>query len=128
MVQNIFELADDRTRAAGALVCRGWSQHALDELWRALDSLIPVFRLLSPLEASEHEEEPESEHEEEEPEFEHEEEPEPCTVSSPPVQKLVLSANMYSTSSGPLDLRKRLTGNGLACTQGVYANSSAPTS
>ncbi|KAG9020016.1 hypothetical protein FS837_008659, partial [Tulasnella sp. UAMH 9824] len=35
--------------AAASVVCRRWSEVALDELWRSLPSLLPLFELLGPL-------------------------------------------------------------------------------
>ncbi|KIO26779.1 hypothetical protein M407DRAFT_23974, partial [Tulasnella calospora MUT 4182] len=46
----IFALLQDslKDRAAAALVCRSWSDAALDELWRSLPSFLPLLKLLGP--------------------------------------------------------------------------------
>ncbi|KIO26781.1 hypothetical protein M407DRAFT_234238 [Tulasnella calospora MUT 4182] len=43
------EKRDKRVCAAAALVCRHWCNIALDELWRSLPSLLPLFKVLGPL-------------------------------------------------------------------------------
>lgn len=35
---------------AAALVCVSWSQLALEELWKYLNSILPLLRVLSPME------------------------------------------------------------------------------
>ncbi|KAG9041455.1 hypothetical protein FS837_012220 [Tulasnella sp. UAMH 9824] len=45
----IFGMIDKRTCVATCLVCRRWSGAAIDELWRSLPSLLPLFKLLGPL-------------------------------------------------------------------------------
>lgn len=35
-----------RVLAAAALTCRAWMEPALDRLWRSLDKLFPLFKLL----------------------------------------------------------------------------------
>ncbi|KIO32333.1 hypothetical protein M407DRAFT_18648 [Tulasnella calospora MUT 4182] len=47
----IFAFVDEATLAACALVCRPWKEPALDELWKHLDSLLPLFGLLFDVEA-----------------------------------------------------------------------------
>lgn len=49
IVAGILEASDQADRAASARVCREWSTIALDKLWRSLDSLLPLFVLLSPV-------------------------------------------------------------------------------
>ncbi|KAI5123363.1 hypothetical protein M0805_001784 [Coniferiporia weirii] len=47
---QIFTFADDASLARCARVCSSWSDNALDVLWRHLDTFIPLFNVLSPLE------------------------------------------------------------------------------
>ncbi|KAI0062002.1 hypothetical protein BV25DRAFT_1825869 [Artomyces pyxidatus] len=43
----IFGLLDASSNASNALVCKRWSDIALDELWRELDDLEPLMRILA---------------------------------------------------------------------------------
>ncbi|KIO26785.1 hypothetical protein M407DRAFT_23981 [Tulasnella calospora MUT 4182] len=49
VMSMIFAMSDKPTCAAACLVCRRWSGAAMDELWRSLPSLLPLFELLGPL-------------------------------------------------------------------------------
>ncbi|KIO26783.1 hypothetical protein M407DRAFT_23978, partial [Tulasnella calospora MUT 4182] len=49
VMRMIFAMSDKRVCAAAALVCRQWCSIALDELWRSLPSLPPLFKVLGPL-------------------------------------------------------------------------------
>ncbi|KAG8961454.1 hypothetical protein FRC00_012218, partial [Tulasnella sp. 408] len=51
LVSMVFASADQATLAACAVVCRAWKESALDELWKHLDSILPLFRLLFDVEA-----------------------------------------------------------------------------
>lgn len=46
ILEHVLGLADHGTRASAALVCKYWSQIALDSLWEELDSFMPLLRLL----------------------------------------------------------------------------------
>lgn len=50
LLSKIFEKSDQKDCAAAAIVCRQWSNAALDELWRSLPSLMPLLNLLGPIE------------------------------------------------------------------------------
>ncbi|KAG9050186.1 hypothetical protein FS837_007084 [Tulasnella sp. UAMH 9824] len=50
LLSKIFEKSDKKGCAAAAIVCRRWSNAALDELWRSLPSLMPLLNLLGPIE------------------------------------------------------------------------------
>lgn len=45
----IFVMLDQQACATACLVCRRWNSAALDELWRSLPSLVPLFGVLGPL-------------------------------------------------------------------------------
>ncbi|KAG8915524.1 hypothetical protein FRC01_003627, partial [Tulasnella sp. 417] len=49
VMSMIFAMSNKLTCAAACLVCRRWSGAAIDELWRSLPSLRPLFQLLGPL-------------------------------------------------------------------------------
>lgn len=42
----IFAKAPRQTQAACALVCKKWSEISLNELWRDLEDIIPLLRLV----------------------------------------------------------------------------------
>lgn len=46
LASAIFSVVDQATLVACALVCRSWKEPALDELWKHLDSILPLFGLL----------------------------------------------------------------------------------
>ncbi|KAG8923295.1 hypothetical protein FRC01_012926 [Tulasnella sp. 417] len=49
VMSMIFAISDRLTCAAACRVCHRWSGAAMDELWRSLPSLQPLFKLLGPL-------------------------------------------------------------------------------
>jgi hypothetical protein len=49
LVDIIFNLLDRKTNATNALVCKQWSQIALDVVWKEVDDLLQLFRLLKPI-------------------------------------------------------------------------------
>lgn len=53
IVRNIVDFLEDEDKVSSACVCKLWSQHALDSLWRHLESIMPVFLLIGPLERNE---------------------------------------------------------------------------
>ncbi|KAG9000335.1 hypothetical protein FRB93_012729 [Tulasnella sp. JGI-2019a] len=55
IVNQILQQVNKSTQASAARTCRFWSCIALDWLWRDMESLCPLFQLLSPLEAHERE-------------------------------------------------------------------------
>ena len=46
---EVFEYMLRHDLASLMLVCRSWSNLCSNVLWRALDSLVPLFKLLSPM-------------------------------------------------------------------------------
>ncbi|KAH9967273.1 hypothetical protein BC827DRAFT_1264120 [Russula dissimulans] len=49
LLQRIFDFGTRASNASNALVCRSWSGPALDHVWREVDSLYYLLRLLVPL-------------------------------------------------------------------------------
>lgn len=49
LLDTIFRTMDNRSNLNNALVCRAWSEIALDTLWREVDDLHRLFNLLAPL-------------------------------------------------------------------------------
>ncbi|KAG8897074.1 hypothetical protein FRC00_004850 [Tulasnella sp. 408] len=49
LMRMVFAMSDKLVCARAALVCRRWCSAALDELWRSLPSLFPLFKILGPL-------------------------------------------------------------------------------
>ncbi len=49
IVELVFSFLDDAERANNARVSKGWSEVALDLLWRSVDDLPRLFGLLSQL-------------------------------------------------------------------------------
>ncbi|KDQ52788.1 hypothetical protein JAAARDRAFT_210281 [Jaapia argillacea MUCL 33604] len=57
LLENIFCRSEDvRTLARSALVCKQWSDLALNTLWYELDTPVNLFKILAPLEESQDEE------------------------------------------------------------------------
>src|SRR5258708_22820521 len=49
LLQVIFNFGTRTSNASNALVCRSWSGPALDHVWREVDNLYHLLRLLVPL-------------------------------------------------------------------------------
>ena len=49
LLNNIFAFADKQSNANNACVCKQWSKICLVTLWRDVDDLSRLFRILSPL-------------------------------------------------------------------------------
>ena len=49
LLSLIFRCMDKSNNAACAIVCKAWLNPALNELWRCLDDLLVLLRLLSPM-------------------------------------------------------------------------------
>lgn len=46
----ILSMVDKPTRAVAARVCRRWNEVALSQLWKSMDSVFPLLKLLAPVE------------------------------------------------------------------------------
>lgn len=53
LLDMIFGFLDESSNASNASVCKRWSDIALDSLWRDLDDLYRLFRILKPLKQAE---------------------------------------------------------------------------
>ncbi|KAJ7352618.1 hypothetical protein DFH08DRAFT_91485 [Mycena albidolilacea] len=53
LLDMIFGFLDESSNASNASVCKRWSDIALDTLWRDLDDLYRLFRILKPLKQAE---------------------------------------------------------------------------
>ncbi|KAF5362063.1 hypothetical protein D9756_002838 [Leucocoprinus leucothites] len=53
LLDTIFKSLDNNSNLTNALVCRSWSEVALDALWRHVDDLHRLFNLLAPLRVKE---------------------------------------------------------------------------
>ncbi|KAG8944271.1 hypothetical protein FRC04_002067 [Tulasnella sp. 424] len=49
LVENIVSYLVRKDIVSAARVCRAWSEPALDQIWRNLPSIIPLFSLISPM-------------------------------------------------------------------------------
>ena len=49
LLQIIFSILDLPSNTVNARVCKQWSDIALDILWREIDDLYLLFRILAPL-------------------------------------------------------------------------------
>ncbi|KAF9441510.1 hypothetical protein P691DRAFT_779783, partial [Macrolepiota fuliginosa MF-IS2] len=49
LLDTIFRMMDNHCNLTNSLVCRAWSEIALDTLWRQVDDLHRLFNLLAPL-------------------------------------------------------------------------------
>lgn len=49
LLSLIFTHLDRASNVANALVCKRWSQVALDRIWYDMNSLTPLLRILAPL-------------------------------------------------------------------------------
>lgn len=50
LLESIFSFCDTNDNAKNAVVCRAWSEVALDILWKEVDDLPRMFHLLAPTE------------------------------------------------------------------------------
>ncbi|KAF8835220.1 hypothetical protein BDN67DRAFT_959378 [Paxillus ammoniavirescens] len=53
LVDIVFNFLDRKTNVTNALVCKQWSQIALDVVWKEVDDLIQLFSLLKPIREAE---------------------------------------------------------------------------
>ncbi|KIK96983.1 hypothetical protein PAXRUDRAFT_137252 [Paxillus rubicundulus Ve08.2h10] len=53
LVDIIFRFLDKKTNVTNALVCKQWSQIALDVVWKEVDDLVQLFSLLKPIREAE---------------------------------------------------------------------------
>lgn len=49
LLDLIFNFLDKRTNVTNACVCKRWSDVALDVVWKEVDDLLRLFRLLKPI-------------------------------------------------------------------------------
>ena len=49
LIDSIFSYGDREVNLQCALVCRSWSNFALDALWKDIDDLFPILSILCPL-------------------------------------------------------------------------------
>ena len=49
LLQMIFSILDPPSNTVNARVCKQWSDIALDILWREIDELYVLFKILAPL-------------------------------------------------------------------------------
>ena len=49
LLDIVFSFLDRDANVANACVCKRWSQIALDVVWKEVDDLIQLFRLLKPI-------------------------------------------------------------------------------
>lgn len=50
LIGTVFDLSDRYTLTSASLVCRHWNESASRRLWHELDTLTPLFEILSPFE------------------------------------------------------------------------------
>lgn len=50
LLLNVFSFLDDRSNAKTAVVCKSWSEFALNELWKNVD--ISILKSLAPMDVS----------------------------------------------------------------------------
>lgn len=46
IIGSIIQMADSRTQCCTARLNKRWSEAALDSIWRCLNSIVPLLRLL----------------------------------------------------------------------------------
>ncbi|KAG9006632.1 hypothetical protein FRB94_000558 [Tulasnella sp. JGI-2019a] len=49
IIGSIIQLADSRTQCSTARINKRWSEAALDSIWRCLNSIVPLLKLLGPM-------------------------------------------------------------------------------